>query len=234
MAIYKREMRAYFSTPIGYIFIGIFLALSGALFSFCTLQRFEESDASAYFTMMLFAFVVIIPLLTMKQFSEERKLRTEQLLLTAPVSLWSMVFAKFLAAYTMFGTTFLISCLNFFILYNYGKPPAGIIIGSILSILIVGAAFIAVGLFVSSLTENQLIAAFGTIAILLVFLLAGVLSQYINFTPLRALFNWVSIFSRYQVFTYGQFSFAAIVYYASITFVFLFITVRVFEKRRYD
>ncbi len=234
LAIYKRELRSYFSTSIGYIFVGIFLALSGAVFSFCTLQQFEESDISLYFSMMLFGFVVIIPLLTMKLFSEERKLKTEQLLLTSPVSLPSMVFAKFLAAYTMFAVTFLVSCSNFLILFKYGKPEGAIILGNILSILILGASFIAIGVFVSSLTENQLIAAFGTIAILLALLLLGVVSSFVNFAPLRVVINWVSIFTRYTPFTYGEFSFSAILYYASIAFVFLFLTVRVYEKRRWE
>ena len=232
--IYKKELRSYFSTPIGYIFVGIFLALSGAVFSYCTLQLREESDSSFYFTLMLFAFVVILPLITMKLFSEERKLKTEQLLLTSPISLWGMVLAKFLAAYTLFAATFLVSCLNFLILYNYGKPEPAIIIGNIISILLVGAAFIAVGVFISSLTENQLISAFGTMAILLVFLLLGVAGTYVNFTPLRVVINWLSIFTRFYSFTYGLFSFSAVVYYASIAFIFLFLTVRIFEKRRWD
>lgn len=234
LAIYKRELRAYFSTPIGYIFMAIYLALNGAVFSLCTLQKFEESDTSLYFTMLLFAFVVILPLLTMKLFSEERKLKTEQLLLTSPVSLWSMVTAKFLAAYTMFAITFLVGSLNLFVLFKYGTPGAAIIVGNLLSILIVGAAFISIGVFVSSLTENQLIAAFGTMAILLVLLLLGVLSSYIEFAPLRVVISWVSIFSRYYPFTYGEFNFASILYYASISFVFLFLTVRVYEKRRWE
>ena len=234
LAIFKRELRSYFSTSIGYIFVGIFLALSGALFSYTTLQQRENSDTSFYFTLMLFAFVVILPLLTMKLFSEERKLKTEQLLLTSPISLWSMVFAKFLAAYAIFAITFLVSCLNFVILFNYGSPEIAIILGNIISIFLVGAAFIAIGVFVSALTENQLIAAFGTMAILLVLLLLGVASSYVNFTPIRLVINWLSIFTRYTPFTYGEFSFSAIVYYASITFVFLFLTVRIFEKRRWD
>ncbi len=234
LAIYKRELRSYFSNSIGYIFIGIFLALSGALFSMCTIQLFEDSDISMYFLFMIFALVIIVPLLTMKLFSEERKLKTEQLLLTAPVSLYGMVFAKFLAAYTMFAVTFLASCLNFVILGMYGNPSIAILMGNILSVLILGSAFIAVGVFVSSLTENQLIAAFGTMGILVAFLGLGVISSYINFTPLRVVVSWLSIFSRFYPFTYGEFSFASIVYYASIAFVFLFLTVRVYEKRRWD
>ena len=233
-AIFKRELRSYFSTSIGYIFVGIFLALSGAVFSYTTIQQGTNSNPTLYFELMLFGFVIILPLLTMKLFSEERKLKTEQLLLTSPVSLWGMVFAKFLAAYTIFVTTFLFSCLNFLILYGYGKPQTAILIGNIISILLVGTAFVAIGVFVSALTENQLIAAFGTIAILLGLLLIGFIGDVINFTPIRLVINWISIFDRFSPFTYGQFSFSAIVYYASITFVFLFLTVRVFEKRRWD
>ncbi|MBR5314686.1 MAG: ABC transporter permease subunit [Clostridia bacterium] len=234
LAIFKRELRSYFSTSIGYIFVGIFLALNGAVFAYSTLQKMEDSDVSMYFTLMLFAFVVILPLITMKLFSEERKLKTEQLLLTSPVSLWGMVFAKFLAAYTIFAATFLVGSLNFVILFEYGEPSAAIILGNIISILLVGAAFVAVGVFVSALTENQLIAAFGTMALLFAMLLLGIVGSYINFTPLRVLVNWLSIFTRFFPFTYGEFSFSAIVYYASIAFTFLFLTVRVFEKRRWE
>jgi len=234
LAIYKREMRSYFTTPIGYIFIGIFLAASGGIFSFCTLQMFENSDPYSYFTFLLFGFVVLIPLLTMKLFSEERKLKTEQLLLTAPVSLMGMVMAKFLAAYTMFAITFLTSCCNFFILPLYGSVHGAILAGNIISILLVGGAFIAIGVFVSSLSENQLNAAIGTIAILLVLLVVSFASAYIDIAFIREILSWVSIFTRYHDFTYGVFNYSALLYYLSIAFVFLFLTVRVYEKRRWD
>ena len=108
------------------------------------------------------------------------------------------------------------------ILGFYGNPSIAILLGNILSVLILGSAFIAVGVFVSSLTENQLIAAFGTIAILVAFLGLGLISSYINFTPLRVVVSWLSIFTRFYPFTYGQFDFGSIVYYASIAFAFLF------------
>ena len=93
-AIYKREVTSYFTTPIGYVFMAVFLAVSGFLFSLTTLQS-QTSDVSSYFQFLMFAYVVVIPLLTMKSFSEERRTRTEQLLLTAPVSLTGIVLAKF-------------------------------------------------------------------------------------------------------------------------------------------
>lgn len=234
LAIFKREIRAYFTTPIGYIFIGIFLAISGGIFAFCTLQLFESSDPYSYFQFLLFGFVVLIPLLTMKLFSEERKLKTEQLLLTAPVRLMSMVLAKFLAAYTMFSITFLVSCCYFMILPLYGYVNGAIVAGNIISILLVGAAFIAIGVFVSSLSENQLNAAIGTIAILLILMVISFANSYIEITFIRQILGWLSIFSRYFDFTNGVFNYSALLYYASIAFVFLFLTVRVYEKRRWD
>ena len=97
-----REMRAYFTTPIGYVFLAVYFLISGVVFSYSTLYSMT-SDVSTYFTVMLFLDAIMLPLLTMKSFSEERKLKTDQLLLTAPVSLTSMVLAKFFAAYTMFA-----------------------------------------------------------------------------------------------------------------------------------
>ena len=91
-AIYKRELLSYFTSPIGYIFIAVYLAISGAVFCFTNLMS-ASSAPSGYFMIMIFFYIILIPLLTMKLMSEERKLKTEQILLTAPVSLFEMVFA---------------------------------------------------------------------------------------------------------------------------------------------
>lgn len=233
-AIYKKEIRAYFTSPMGYIFIAAFLAINGFVFSLNTLLAGENSDVSAYFSLMIYILLIVIPLLTMKLFSEERRTKTEQLLLTSPVSLPGMVLAKFLAAYTMFAGTFLVSCFNFLALYQYGTPNTADLIGYVISVLLLGAAYVAVGTFISALTENQLIAAIGSIAVLALFILASAFNGQIDFAPVRAVLSWVSIYSRFYNFTYGVFDFAAALYYASICFVFLFLTVRVFEKRRWE
>lgn len=235
LAIYKKEMRSYFTSPIGYIFLAVFLAVNGLLFSYTTIRMGENCSTSQYFTFLLFILVVLLPLLTMKQFSEERKLRTEQLLLTAPVSLTSMVLAKFCAAYTMFAGAFLVGSLNLLILPLYGESLSGAtIFGSVIAVLLLGGAFLAVGLFISSLTENQLISAILTIAVLLVLLLIASGNESIGSQFLRTILSWISIFGRFSYFTSGIFDFAALLYYASYIFVFLFLTVRVFEKRRWS
>ena len=99
-AIFKKELRSYFLNAIGYVYVGVFLAVSALLCCYTTLGM-KSYDTAEYFTYIIFSFIVLIPLLTMKLFSEEKKLRTEQLLLTAPVTITGMVLAKFLAALTV-------------------------------------------------------------------------------------------------------------------------------------
>ncbi len=235
LAIYKREMLSYFTSPIGYVFIAVFLALNAFIFSICTLMAGEGSSVGTYFMFVMFIFIVLVPLLTMKSFSEERKMRTEQLILTSPVSLMGMVFAKFLAAFTMFGGTFLGgNLINFATLYMYGEPNTAVLISSSIGILLIGAAFIAIGLFVSAMTENQLVAAVGTMGILIFLLLIGFLTSYIDSYVVRTVLNWISIYSRFGNFSYGILDPATFVYYFSICFVFMFITVRIYEKRRWS
>ena len=214
-AIFKKELRSYFINAIGYVYVGVFLAVSALLCCFTTLSA-ETYDTTDYFTYIIFSFIVLIPLLTMKLFSEEKKLRTEQLLLTAPVYLWGMVLGKFLAAFTLFLGTVLVSCINFFPLYTYANAeglndayasavgPVGIsIFCCTIGIICIGMAFIAIGLFVSSLTENQLPAAVITVAAIAFMLLVGVFNSYIAWEPLRAVLYWVSVLSRFDRFAYG-------------------------------
>ncbi|MBE6637208.1 MAG: ABC transporter [Ruminococcaceae bacterium] len=256
LAVFKRDLISYFTTPIGYVYMAIFLAVNGGAFSLFTLQQGADSSISSYFTAMIFALAILIPILTMKIFSEEKKQKTEQLLMTSPISLGGMVFGKFLAAFTIFTGTLLIGCLNFFALIEYGPHKTvyenvivngtetrvgklvseyntGILVGSVIALLLVGAAFIAIGVFVSSLTENQIVSAIATIATMGVFLLIGFLNSYIPFAPIREVLSWLSIYSRFGNFMNGIFDFAAMLYYISITFVFLFLTVRIYEKRRW-
>lgn len=235
LAIYKREMLSYFTSPIGYVFIAVFLALNAFIFSIFTLMAGEGSSVGTYFMFVMFIFIILVPLLTMKSFSEERKMRTEQLILTSPVSLMGMVFAKFLAAFTMFGGTFLGgNLINFATLYMYGEPNTAVLISSSIGILLIGAAFIAIGIFVSAMTENQLVAAVGTMGILIFLLLIGFLTSYIDSYVVRTVLNWISIYSRFGNFSYGILDPATFVYYFSICFVFMFITVRIYEKRRWS
>ncbi|MEE0970019.1 MAG: ABC transporter [Clostridia bacterium] len=246
LAIYKKELRSYFITPVGYVYVGIFLALSALVFSYTTFIR-NSYNTTSYFSMMIFAFVVLIPLLTMKLFSEEKKLRTEQMLMTAPVTITGMVLGKYFAALTVFVSSVLLSCINFVPLYAVALteraeaaskvihigPSGAQIVGSLIGIILVGAAFIAVGMFISTLTENQLASAVISVAVLLFMIVIGFVNNFISNYTVRFIIDWISVLSRFAPFGYGRFDFAALLYYISLTSVFVFFTVRVYEKRRW-
>ena len=254
LAIYKKEMRSYFINPIGYVYTGIFLVFSALLACYTTLVS-ESYSTTQYFTYMIFAFIILIPLLTMRLFAEERKGRTEQLLLTAPVTITGMVMGKYLAALTLYVSTVLLSCINFVPIYviaaaeragnstefSHIGPVTAQLVGSVIALLLLGAAFIAIGTFISSLTENQLSAAVVTIGVLFAMVMLNMLNnitdsdgnQIISAYFIRAIINWFSVLSRYYTFSYGIFDFAAILYYVSLILVFIFLTIRVYEKRRW-
>lgn len=254
LAIYRKEMRSYFINPIGYIYLGVFWVFSALLCCYTTLIS-ATYNTSAYFTYLLFSFIILIPILTMRLFAEERKLRTEQLLLTAPVTITGMVLGKYLAALTMFAGSIVVSCVNFIPLYVIGAaeragakatlthigPVTGQILGSVIAILLLGAALIAVGTLISALTENQLSAAVITVGVIAAMVLLNVFNlltdadgqPIIGSYVVRAVIDWISVVSRFSGFSNGYFDYAALLYYASLAFVFLFLTVRVYEKRRW-
>lgn len=254
-AIYRKEMRSYFINPIGYVYLGIFLVFSALLCCYTTLIA-GSYDTSSYFVYLIMTFIILIPLLTMRLFAEERKLRTEQLLLTAPITITGMVLGKYFAALTMFVAGVLISCVNFIPLYVISAselagdanstvmhigPITGQIVGSVIAIILLGAALIAVGTLISALCENQLSAAVVTIGVIAAMVLLNLLNglkdssgqPLIGAYAVRAVIDWVSVLSRYTAFSNGVFDYASLLYYVSLAFVFLFLTVRVYEKRRW-
>ncbi len=241
-AIYRRELMSYFTSPIGYVFSAIFFAISGICFTFSTVMS-STTDASGYFVTVLMFFVILIPLLTMKLLSEEKKLGTEQLLLTSPVSLVGVICAKFFAAFTIFAGTLGISALfNMITLYGIAKEQENVIakmniptfLGCILGVLLIGGAFISIGLFVSSLTENQIISAVVSIGVFALMIASTFFAMNIENEFLRVVIKWFSVMDRFYNFQRGVFDFTALIYYVSIMTVFLFLTVRVYEKRRWE
>ena len=245
LAIFKKEFRSYFQSAIGYVYLGVFLAVSALLCCFTTLGS-GTYDTANYFSFISLIFIILIPLLTMRLFAEEKKLRTEQLLLTSPVSIGGMVFGKFLAAFTLFAIGILVSLINFIPLCVYSHidgvneayadsvgPVASMIFSNTLGLLLLGAAFVAVGMFISSLTENQLAAAIITVAIIATMLLLNLVNSYIDNYVIRFIISWVCFMSRYSPFQSGIFDPSSLLYFVSVAGVFLFLTARVYDKRRW-
>lgn len=231
-SIYKRELKGYFISPIGYLFTANFLAISGLLFSICTLQRQSESSVSDYFKYLIYAFAILLPLLTMKSLSEERKTKSEQLLMTSPVSVGGMIMGKYFASLTVFAAVLACNSLNFLLLEKYGDPNVRLIFSNLLCLFLIGALFLAIGMFFSSLTEDTLVAAIASIDVIFVMLAVSFLSE-ISIGWIKKAVEWISILSRYEPFTYGVLDITSIIYYVTVSAVFLFMAVRVYERRRW-
>ena len=176
LAIYKRELKSYFQSMVGCVFVAFLLVFTGIYF-----VAYNLSAGYPYFSYSLagslIVFIVGIPLITMRSFSEERKNKTDQLLLTAPVSLWKVVLGKYLAMITVIGIPSVIFCIYPLIIKSQGTAYLGVDYISILVFFLLGCVFAAIGMFLSSLTESQIIAFISTFGILLVlYLWNGILT----------------------------------------------------------
>lgn len=244
-AIFKRELRSYFTTPIGYVFLAVYLAVNGFAFSASTLEAGVESNIGSYFVFTVFILAIVLPILTMKLFSEERKNGTEQGLLTAPVSISGIVLGKYLAALTMFTIAMTISSFNFVLLFKYAElplygdysffdlMPLGLIVGNIIGTFFLGAAFIAVGTFISAMTENQISAVILTVLSTCVMVLCSFATEFVSNSFVRVAAKWFSVLERLSSLTNGYLDITTFIYFISFVVVFLFLTGRVYDRRRW-
>lgn len=186
-AIYKRELDSYFHSMIGYVFIAFFLAFTGVYFMAYNLN-YGYPIFSYVLSSLVFILLIAIPVLTMKSFSEDRKSRTDQLLLTAPVSLGQIVMGKYLAMVTVYLIPSLVFCLYPLVIKMQGNAYLPTDYCGILMFFLMGCVFISIGMFLSSLTESQIIAAISSFGMLLVlYLWDGIL----GFLPSSALLNLI-------------------------------------------
>ena len=232
-AIYKRDLRAYFTSPVGYVFIAAFLFVMNLVFFLMNMLTGENRLTTCY-TIMLYAMMILVPILTMRTFSEDYKQKTDQLLLTSPVRPVGIVMGIFLAAYTVFVITLALMLVQVIIIAAMSTPNAAIIIGNYIALLSAAAVYISIGCFVSSLTENQLVANIATLAINVTLFLLDYAYDLVNVGWIKQILYWISIYRRFNTFYVGVFSVADFVYYLCVSAVFLFLTVRVLEKKRWS
>lgn len=286
-AIYKRELKSYFNSMIGYVFIAFFTAFMGVYF-----MAYNLYSGYPYFSYALNSTMTIlliaVPILTMKSFADDRKTKTDQLLLTAPVSITKIVLGKYFAMVTVFFIPMLIACLCPLIIKANGDAYLLSDYASILAFFLLGCIFIAIGMFISSLTESQIIAAVGTFGILFVLCLwndlisflpsssQGTVIGLIIFVTVFALIVWgvtrnwfmaaiieavgsaaflliyifdssafqnglsailskIDIRNAFDNFAYNNiFDMTGLIFYLSMSFVFIFLTVQVLLKRRWS
>ncbi len=232
-AILKRETRAYFDSLIGYIFLTAFFAGSGILFGVTSLQ-YGSTDMSGMYSGLFFILLVLIPILTMRTLSEEKRQKTDQLLLTAPISLTSLVLGKFFAAMIIYSIGVCMTLVYAVVISFFGAVSWLTVVGNVVGLLLLGAAYIAVGMLISSLTENQVIAAIGGFAATLLLYLIGTVAEIIPVQWISKILSELSFATRYNPFTYGVFDFSNVLFFISATVIFIFMTIRVLERRRWS
>ncbi len=232
-AIYKRELNAYFTSPIAYVVYAVAAFFGGMYFRGIVLQS-DSSDMSYVFLNMTSIVIILMPILTMKLFSEEKNKKTEQGLLTAPVNLLQIVMGKFTAAVTVYAILMLLFVIYGIIIGFYVTPAWITIFSNILGLLLFGTALISIGTFVSSLTESQIVAAIISIG-------AGLLISYINTFAnslgvefLQNALRAISFTTPYQNFAVGIIKLSDVVFFLSVPVLFIFFTIKVLERRRWN
>ena len=230
-AIYKREMRSYLTSPVGYVFLAVFYAISGYYF-FATSLVGNTTDMSYVFSNLFSIVIFLVPMLTMRLFSEERRQKTEQALFTAPVRFTGIVMGKFLACLTMYLMGMGITLIYFLVLCAFRIPDAEVFLGNFLGLGLLGAALCAIGIFISSLTESQVIAAVGSLAIGLLLLFSNSFTPVVSNQLVSKLILNCSFYEHYLDFTRGLLNLADLTFFVSMTGLFLFLTVRHLERRR--
>ncbi len=231
-AIFRREVKGYFTSPIGYIFIAAFFAYCGIMFSYYSLNS-GYTKLDSLFGSLLTIIIVLIPILTMRTISEEKRSKTDQCLLTSPISLGSIVAGKFFAAFLIYIIAIAITAVMAVVVSAFGQPDWNVIVGNIVALALVGGAYISIGIMCSSFTENQVVAAVLSFVALIAASFMTTIGNLIPINIVQTVFEKISFGERYYYFTYGLFDFSNVVFFISAIVAFLFLTVRVLEKRRW-
>ncbi|MDR2433248.1 MAG: ABC transporter permease subunit [Treponema sp.] len=232
-AIIRRELSAYFTSPIGFVYLGAVYFLSGFFLLTGPLLA-NSADIRLVFSALLLAVMFLTPVLTMRLMTEDRRYRTDQALLTAPVSLGSIVAGKFLAAAIVYAAGISVTLAHALTLSFFAPMNWPIVWGNYIALLLLGFSFISIGQFISSLTENQAIAAIGAFAVMLVILLLDAIPAIIPNLRLAAIIGELSFIKRYTPISNGILSLSNLFFFISVCGIFLFLTARVLEKRRWS
>ena len=232
-AILKRELNAYFTSPIAYVVYAVAAFFGGMFFMGCVLLP-DTADMTNVFMNMTIIVVILIPILTMKLFSEEKNKKTEQGLLTAPVNLLQIVMGKYLAALVVYAIMLGLFVIYGLIISSFVAHSWVTIFSNILGLFLFGAALIAIGTFISCLTESQIVAAVMSIAAgLLIFFLDSIAGS-LGIELLTSIFSAISFTTPYQNFALGIIKLSDIIFFLSVTVLFNFFTVRILERRRWN
>jgi len=248
--IYKKEMRLYFTSPIAWVILTIFLFIAGyffySIFAFFTLASMQsamnptmgrdlnvtDSVLRPLFSNVSVILLLLMPLVTMRLFAEERRAGTIELLLTYPVRDGAVLVGKYLAGLTLYALMLAFTLVYPLLVFYFARVEWGPLGTGYLGLLLMGATFLAVGIFASSLTENQIVASIITFGVLLIFWVIGWSSDYLGGTWGRVL-SHLSLIEHFDGFAKGVLDTRDVLYYVDFTIVALFLTLRSLEARRW-
>lgn len=231
-AIFLRELASYFISPIGFVYLAAFYVLAGYQFTVILLSG--SADLASEFTFLYTVVLLLTPILTMRLMSEDRKQKTDQILFSAPVTLPGIVAGKYFAAVVVYMMGIAVTLVHAAVLTPFADVNWMIVWGNFVGISLLGMASIALCMFISAQTENQIIAAIGGFASMLLVLSLNSIAGVISFAPLKTLLTSISFYSRYYDLTVGIFNAADLFFFFSFAAVFFFLTTRVLEKRRWS
>ena len=248
--IYKKELRLYFTSPVAYVLLTIFLLIAGyffySIFAFFTRASMQtamnpgmgrdlnvtDSVLRPLFSNVSVILLLLMPMVTMRLFAEERRAGTIELLLTYPVRDGAVLISKYLAAMTMYGVMLAGTLLYPAILFYFAKVEWGPLATAYLGLLLMGAMLLGIGIFASSLTENQIVAALIAFGISLMFWIVGWSAEFAG-GPLGTVLTHLSILEHNDTFAKGVLDTKDIIYYVDFSALFLFLTLRALEARRW-
>ena len=230
-AVFKREFRSYFSTPIGFIVLAAFYFFLGLYFSL--IYSYGSPDIATVIVAMSTVIVFAMPILTMRLMSEDRRQKVDQALLTAPVSLTSIVLGKFFAALAVFAIGFAPTLVFEIIVASYVTVNIMSYIYALFGMLLLGSALIAIGMFISSLTESAVISAILTLVINILVLYMSSFASMVSVSWIATIIEKAAFITAFENFGQNIFSVADVMYFVSISAAFLFLCVRSLDKRRW-
>jgi len=222
-AVLKREFKSYFLSPVGYVVMGIFLLVFSVFFYLTVFQYGSIDLGGLYYNTAVFGLIIIVPILTMRMFSEERKNGTEQLLLTSPTSMWKIVLGKLFAALGVILITLVISLMYLIIISFFGKANIASTLVAILGFILISIAAISFGMFASAITENQIIAGIITIAFLLLPLFL---------IDISTVFSSFLLSNYYRLFAQGVISIEDTISLATFGLAFILLTMIIMQRRK--
>jgi ABC-2 type transport system permease protein len=234
LAIFKKEFKSFFISPIAYVFITVYLVVTNFLF-FQGFFIINQAEMRGYFGLLPWIFLFFVPAITMRTWAEEKKVRTLELLQTWPVTDIEVVAGKFLASFCFLAIAIMLSITIPVTVFSLGSPDIGPIVGGYLGTLLMGAAYMAIGFWISSLTENQIVAfILGVVATFILFIIGNQFVTLVAPAALVPLLSYLGLGNHFESIARGVVDSRDIIYYLSVIGFFLFLNVQTLGSRKWE